>query len=117
MTWLEWIDHVGQFTIAKIIGWVVGVTAVLIGIRQVWPWIKRFVRMVDTIADLPDRLDNIEKWQEVTATELTDNHGSTLKDAVKRTEATAAELRSKLEIHIEFCRQRERLLGTDAEEQ
>jgi hypothetical protein len=73
--------------------------------------------MVDTIADLPDRLDKIEKWQEVTAKELTDNHGSTLKDAVKRTEVTAAELRRDLVTHIEFCRQRERLLGNDIEEQ
>ena len=116
MTWPEWLDHVGQFTVAKIVGWVVGVTAALIALRKVWPWIKSFVRMVDTIADLPDRLDKIEKWQEVTAKELTDNHVSTLKDEMKRTETTAAELRRDFVTHIEFCRQRERLLGNDIEE-
>ncbi|MBL0245597.1 MAG: hypothetical protein IPQ22_16990 [Rhodoferax sp.] len=102
MTWPEWLDHVGQFTVAKIVGWVVGITAALIALRKVWPWIKSFVRMVDTIADLPDRLDKIEKWQEVTAKELTDNHGSTLKDAVERTETTMAVLRDDLAVHIEY---------------
>lgn len=111
MTWPEWIEHLGQFTLAKLMGWAFGITAIFLGLRKVWPWLKAFVRMVDTIAELPDRLDVIEKSQESTAKELTDNHGSSLKDATKRMEAAVARLQSDLEAHIEFCKQREYLLA------
>lgn len=115
MTWNEWLDHVSQFTLAKVAGWAAGIVAVVLALRKVWPWIKRFVRMVDTIADLPERLDKIEERQKVTAAELTDNHGSSLKDAVKRTEAIATETAKELGVHIEFCKQRERLLDNNKE--
>ncbi len=115
MTWQEWADHVADLTIAKVAGWVSGFTALfiafIVAVKKVWPWMKAFVRMVDTIATLPERLDKIEERQEATAKELTDNHGSSLKDAVKRTEKIATSTQEKLEVHIEFCKQRELLLA------
>jgi hypothetical protein len=71
-------------------GWVVAVTLVVVGffsmMGKAWGSIVKFVKVVDILIDLPDKLQAIEDKLHNVEHEVTTNSGSSIKDAVKRIE-------------------------------
>ena len=92
--------------------WVLCAVVVGTAFRKVWPFIRQFVHVVDLLSELPARLDGIkgrldgqdekldligERFNaqdeviEEIRHEVTTNNGSSVKDAVNRTEAALAD--------------------------
>lgn len=71
-------------------GWVFAVAVVVGGfftmIGKAWSSIVKFVKVVDILIDLPDKLQAIEDKLHNVEHEVTTNSGSSIKDAVKRIE-------------------------------
>lgn len=90
----------GDATIAQAIGWATAAIAALIVLVKAWPWLKRTVRTVDALAQLPDFIDRtdttLESQTEILKAqnekivevhhEVNFNNGSSVKDAVIRIE-------------------------------
>jgi hypothetical protein len=71
-------------------GWVVAVSVVVIGfftmVGKAWGSIVKFVKVVDILIDLPDKLQAIEDKLHTVEHEVTTNSGTSIKDAVRRIE-------------------------------
>lgn len=86
MTWESfWAD----VSVLQVVGWMVGIVAVVAFIRKGWPWLRRMVKLVDTLATLPEDLAVIRH-------ELQRNGGGSVKDSVVRIEAEVKGLRSEV---------------------
>lgn len=53
---------------------------------KLWPAVSKAVRVIDTLQDLPERLQRIERSVGIVRGEVTHNGGSSLKDSVRRVE-------------------------------
>ncbi len=71
-------------------GWLVAVTMVIVGffamLGKAWGSLVKFIKVVDVLIDLPDKLEAIEKKLENVEHEVTTNSGTSIKDAVRRIE-------------------------------
>jgi hypothetical protein len=71
-------------------GWIVAISIVVIGfftmLGKAWGSIVKFIKVVDILIDLPDKLEAIEKKIESVEHEVTTNSGTSIKDAVRRIE-------------------------------
>lgn len=71
-------------------GWIVAVSIVLFGffvmLGKAWSSIVKFVKVVDILIDLPDKLQAIEDKIQSIEHEVTTNSGTSIKDAIKRIE-------------------------------
>lgn len=71
-------------------GWIVAVSIVLFGffvmLGKAWSSIVKFVKVVDILIDLPDKLQAIEDKIQGIEHEVTTNSGTSIKDAIKRIE-------------------------------
>ena len=71
-------------------GWFVAVSIVIVGfftmIGKAWGSIVKFVKVVDILIDLPEKLQSIEDKLHNVEHEVTTNSGTSIKDAVKRIE-------------------------------
>jgi hypothetical protein len=71
-------------------GWVIAVSIVLFGffamLGKAWNSIVKFVKVVDILIDLPDKLQAIEDKIQGIEHEVTTNSGTSIKDAIKRIE-------------------------------
>jgi hypothetical protein len=71
-------------------GWIVAISMVVIGfftmLGKAWSSIVKFIKVIDILIDLPDKLEAIEKKLESVEHEVTTNSGTSIKDAVKRIE-------------------------------
>lgn len=71
-------------------GWVVAISMVIIGfftmLGKAWNSIVKFIKVVDILIDLPDKLQTIEDKIQNVEHEVTTNSGTSIKDAVRRIE-------------------------------
>jgi len=71
-------------------GWIAAVSIVFFGffvmLGKAWSSIVKFVKVVDILIDLPDKLQSIEDRIQGIEHEVTTNTGTSLKDAVRRIE-------------------------------
>lgn len=71
-------------------GWIVAISIVVIGfftmIGKAWGSIVKFVKVVDILIDLPEKLQSIEDKLHNVEHEVMTNSGTSIKDAVKRIE-------------------------------
>lgn len=81
MTWEEFWQNVSVF---QAVGWILGALAVIAFLVKGWPKIRRFVKTVDALLTLQDDITYIRG-------QLTNNGGSTVKDAAQQTATLAQE--------------------------
>lgn len=71
-------------------GWIVAVSIAVVGfftfISKFWGSISKFVRVVDILIELPERLKAIEEKIHNVEHEVMTNSGSSLKDSIGRIE-------------------------------
>ena len=71
-------------------GWVAALSMLLFGffamLGKAWGSIVKFVKVVDILIDLPDKLQAIEDKLQNVEHEVTTNSGTSIKDAVRRIE-------------------------------
>lgn len=71
-------------------GWVVAILLVVVAfftmIGKAWGSIVKFVKVVDILIDLPEKLQSIEDKLHNVEHEVMTNSGTSIKDAVKRIE-------------------------------
>lgn len=71
-------------------GWFAAISMLLFGffvmLGKAWGSIVKFVKVVDILIDLPDKLQAIEDRIQGIEHEVTTNSGTSIKDAVKRIE-------------------------------
>lgn len=72
MTPTEWAEAVSG---AQILAWVLAGIAVLTFAYKAWPWVRRTVRTVDALSDLPDFMERIRHQVE-------NDHSTNLRDEV-----------------------------------
>jgi len=90
----EWaIALFGDATIVQGVAWVGAFVGLVFVVVKAWPWLKRAVRLVDALAQLPDFIDRTDKTLagqdmkiEQIHHEVNYNNGSSVKDAVSRIE-------------------------------
>lgn len=90
----DWLGTVSALQVIAFLGALIGLGVAL---RKAWPTIRAAVKLVDTLGDLPAKLERITH-------ELEHNTGTSLKDAVKRTEDAVTGLDgriNKLAQHLE----------------
>lgn len=114
-----WFESIN---LLQIILGIAAVTAIVTAIVKAWPWLKKVVRLVDALADLPDFIVTTKDFIVTTKDFITRadqrideihhevryNNGTSVKDAQKRTEAAVqrveegvAGLHEKFEAHLE----------------
>ena len=71
-------------------GWIIAISMVVIGfftmLGKAWSSIVKFIKVVDILIDLPDKLQTIEDKIQNVEHEVTTNSGTSIKDAVRRIE-------------------------------
>lgn len=101
----EWIPYLGA-GIAGVLG---GAIAWIVKIA--WPFLRKFNHFVDDVAGEPDRpgvpgRPGLMERVALIEHEVKTNHGTSLKDAVKRIEAVQDEQAGKLtELHEKYTQQ------------
>lgn len=89
--WLSGVDPAQAVVVVLVMAGVLWVTV------KVWPVLRRMVQTVDTLSDLPERLQRIERQVGIVRGEVTHNGGTSLKDAVRRVEQGQAAQDAQLE--------------------
>lgn len=102
----EWLPYLVTTVIGLFIGLVVWLVV------KVWPFIRKVSHFVDDVAGAPARpgVDKRLGLMERVALiehEVKTNHGSSLKDAVKRIEATSTDTSVKLDQHIRISKDKD----------
>lgn len=90
MSWSEFWESISVLQAAL---WVLGILGVIAFIVKGWPWLKRFIRLVDALGQLPDfitrtdktLLDQDRKIAQIHH-EVNYNDGGSVKDTVDRVE-------------------------------
>lgn len=104
----EWLPYL----IFTVIGMLIG--AVIWLIKVFWPFVRKVSHFVDDVAGEPDRpgvpgrpglMERVEHIEH----EVKTNHGSSLKDAVKRIEGVQEDQSAKIkDLHEKYTRPRDR---------
>lgn len=110
----EWLPYL----VAAVIGLLFG--AVVWLVKVAWPFLRKISHFVDDVAGEPDRpgvpgrpglMERVAHIEH----EVKDNHGSSLKDAVKRIEEVQGEQSTQIkDLHNKFTRPQERIETTPA---
>lgn len=92
MGWKDFTDWAERISLGTVIWIASGLLLVALGIRKGWRGLKRFIATIDALAELPDKLPQIDKIVEIEKQvseihhEIRTNSGTSLKDAVVRIE-------------------------------
>ena len=73
----------GDVTFAQVLLWLFAAAALLWLAVRAWPWLVRFVTLVNALGDLPAKLALVDEIHH----EVKPNTGTSLNDAVRRVEA------------------------------
>ncbi len=94
---IEWLsDYANDLTLIQTLVWVGAAITIVTYLVKAYPVIRQFMRTIEALADLPDFMAKADR-------ELTDNHGSSLKDAIRRIESSGVRTEKKLDEHIALC--------------
>lgn len=91
----------------------------LVGAVKTWPWLRRVVRFLDRLIGDPehpgllDRMDAIEEKVAPILHEVKNNSGSSMKDAIDRTEVLASQTATAVEGLAEDMVDVKKKLGAD----
>lgn len=102
----EWLPYL----VTAVIGLIVGLIVWLV--KVAWPFVRKLSHFVDDVAGSPERpgvpkrLGLMERVALIEH-EVKTNHGSSLKDAVKRIEVTSKETSVKLGEHIQISKEKD----------
>lgn len=102
----EWLPYLITTVIGLLVGFVVWLVV------KVWPFVRKVSHFVDDVAGSPAR-PGVEKklglMERVAMIEheVKTNHGSSLKDAVKRIETTSKDTSLKLDEHIKISKEKD----------
>lgn len=102
----EWLPHLVATAVVLLIGLVVWLVV------KVWPFIRKVSHFVDDVAGAPARPGVEKKFGLMERVALIEhevktNHGSSLKDAVRRIETTSKDTSKKLDEHIKISKEKD----------
>jgi hypothetical protein len=84
MTWQDFINLTNDY--GPIAATITIVFVAFMVLRKTWPAINKTVQVINEIAELPQTINAIEKEIQTIKSEVLPNGGSSLRDAVNRTE-------------------------------
>lgn len=88
----NWDLLFGDLLAAQVAAWIVAFALVIVLITKVWPWVRRLVRLVDALQELPEYMERTTKKIDQIHHEVNYNNGSSVKDAIARLDGNVLEL-------------------------
>ena len=82
----EWQTFWEAISVFQFFAWVLGVAALFGFVAKVWPWLRRAVKTVDALGQLPEFIERTDKQIAEIHHEVNFNNGSSVKDGVRRAE-------------------------------
>lgn len=84
---MDWNTFWESVSVLQLVGWVLGILGLIAFFVKGWPKIRAFVRLVDSLADLPEFMETTTRKLEEVHHETHLNNGGSIKDSTIRTEA------------------------------
>lgn len=88
----EWERVLGDASAVQLVLWLAAVVALVVALVKAWPIIRRFVRTIDALSDLPETLDRITRQVENSHSTILRDDLTDALEAVKRMEDQIAGL-------------------------
>lgn len=112
----EWLEQfLGDVTLLQALAWVAIASALIAAVVKLWPVLRKAVKLTDSLADLPDFMEQTKTQLAEIHHEVHYNNGSSVKDAQRRTEEAVARveegvsgLHEKFEEHLVDAAERDR---------
>jgi hypothetical protein len=112
----EWLEQfLGDVTLLQALAWVAIAAALIAAVVKLWPVLRKAIKLTDSLADLPDFMEQTKTQLAEIHHEVHYNNGSSVKDAQRRTEAAVARveegvagLHQKFEEHLVDAAERDR---------
>lgn len=87
----------GDLRVAQMLVWLFAALALLFIIVRAWPKLKAFIETIDALSDLPAKMRLVDEIHH----EVRPNTGTSLNDAVRRTEAKVKQLEAQVTVQTE----------------
>lgn len=112
----EWLGQfLGDVTLLQALAWVAIASALIAAVVKLWPVLRKAIKLTDSLADLPEFMEQTKTQLAEIHHEVHYNNGSSVKDAQRRTEAAVARveegvsgLHQKFEEHLVDAAERDR---------
>lgn len=112
----EWLEQfLGDVTLLQALAWVAIASALIAAVVKLWPVLRKAIKLTDSLADLPDFMEQTKTQLAEIHHEVHYNNGSSVKDAQRRTEQAVARveegvagLHEKFEEHLVDAAERDR---------
>ena len=101
---MDWTTFWDSISVLQLVGWIVGIIAVLVFAYKAWPVLRAFVRLVENLQSLPTFMNDTTATLKAQDAQIGDihhevkyNNGSSVKDAIRRVESGVKGIYARLD--------------------
>ena len=101
---MDWTTFWDSISVLQLVGWIVGIIAVLVFAYKAWPVLRGFVKLVENLQSLPTFMNDTTATLKAQDAQIGDihhevkyNNGSSVKDAIRRVESGVKGIYARLD--------------------